>query len=138
MVRTKIRVSGLIFDSGKILLIHRFKNGDEYWTVPGGGVEEGESLIEAIHREIMEETNLTITELTPAFEYFQQSFQEPCPFFLCKVTGKPKIGDGPEKIAHSTDNQYILEWVDMNNFSNLTSVYPSAVKEIQQTYENLA
>ena len=40
MARTNKRVTGVVFNDGneKLLLIHRLKNGDEYWVFPGGGV----------------------------------------------------------------------------------------------------
>ena len=47
----------LILDNNKILLIHRFKDGREYFVLPGGHIEEGESEEEALIREIKEETN---------------------------------------------------------------------------------
>ena len=42
----------------KFLMVrHKWKN---YWSLPGGGLEDGESLQQAIKRECMEELNLKI------------------------------------------------------------------------------
>lgn len=43
-------------DRGRILLIHRTDN--KYWSIPGGGMEPGESIREAAVREVKEETGL--------------------------------------------------------------------------------
>lgn len=52
-----VAVSGLITHSdGKILLIRSPRRG---WEFPGGQVEEGENLIEALKREIQEESGVT-------------------------------------------------------------------------------
>ena len=52
-----VAVSGLISHSdGKILLIRGPRRG---WEFPGGQVEEGENLIEALQREIQEESGVT-------------------------------------------------------------------------------
>ena len=56
----RIRVSVIIIDDGKILLVRHEKYGGTYWVLPGGGVDFGESLADAAVREVKEETNLDI------------------------------------------------------------------------------
>ena len=52
----RVSVNAFILHDGKILLQRRSDNGN--WNMPGGGVEIGESLITALHREVFEETGL--------------------------------------------------------------------------------
>jgi len=48
-------------DAGRLLLIHKIDN--DFWALPGGGMEIGESIANAAVREVAEETGLTV-ELT--------------------------------------------------------------------------
>ena len=50
----------LIYDEGRILLQNRVKKDWKGYTLPGGHVEPGESIVEAVIREMQEETGLTI------------------------------------------------------------------------------
>ena len=51
----RIRVSAILRWQGRVLLCRQEKPGKEYWLLPGGGVDAGESLIEALRRELREE-----------------------------------------------------------------------------------
>ena len=57
----EIAVNVAVLQDGKILLTQR--DDMESWVLPGGGVEEGESLVQAAIRETSEETDLNV-ELT--------------------------------------------------------------------------
>ena len=43
---------------GRILLCRQEKPGKEYWLLPGGGVDGGETLVEALRRELREELGI--------------------------------------------------------------------------------
>lgn len=58
-------VAGFIIKDGKVILAKR-KKGDPLeglWEFPGGKVEEGESLFDAIKREMIEELNIRINPI---------------------------------------------------------------------------
>jgi 8-oxo-dGTP diphosphatase len=57
-VEPRIRVSAMLRWHGRILLCRHEKPGKEYWLLPGGGVNSGESLVEALHRELAEEIGI--------------------------------------------------------------------------------
>jgi 8-oxo-dGTP diphosphatase len=54
----RIRVSAILRREDRILLIRQEKADREYWLLPGGGVNAGESLVEALRRELTEEVGL--------------------------------------------------------------------------------
>jgi 8-oxo-dGTP diphosphatase len=55
----RVRVSAVLRWQDRILLIRHEKAGrGEYWLLPGGGVNAGESLVDALHRELSEEVGI--------------------------------------------------------------------------------
>ncbi|MER5784344.1 NUDIX hydrolase [Streptomyces mobaraensis] len=102
LVRTAARdgieksvVGAVIADSEyKVLLLHR--TADDYlgglWELPSGGVEPGESLIQALRREVTEETGLSVAEVggyLGHFDYRSGSGRRTRQFnFAASVTGR--------------------------------------------------
>ena len=59
--RPFLAVSAAIFRNGKVLVVRRArKPALNHYTLPGGAVEAGETLVEAAIREVREETSLSI------------------------------------------------------------------------------
>lgn len=56
----ELTVLCLIYRGERILLQNRVKKDWRGYTLPGGHVERGESIVEAVEREMKEETGLTI------------------------------------------------------------------------------
>jgi 8-oxo-dGTP diphosphatase len=70
--RPFLGVGALIFEGNTILLVERAKQPLQgYWSVPGGIVEAGEKLEDAVRREVREETGLEIEPLE-MFEIFER------------------------------------------------------------------
>ncbi|MBI5126431.1 MAG: NUDIX domain-containing protein [Candidatus Taylorbacteria bacterium] len=53
-------VHAYCFYKDKLVVVYAENKG--YWTPPGGGVEEGETICEAVSREVKEETNMKVLQ----------------------------------------------------------------------------
>lgn len=129
-MNTKSVVScrAVIIKDQNILLIHRKKDGREYWVFPGGHTEEGETLEQTITREVMEETSLNITKLGEPVFYTNKTFNENECYFVCEVAdGEPKLNaTGPETITET--NWYNPEWISLEKFKTLEDIYPKEIR----------
>lgn len=119
----------MIRKGDEVLLIHRHKNGEEYWVLPGGGVEDEETLEEALRREVMEETSLEMTSFVLIGEHEREDGAKHI-FFEIISEGDPLLG-GPEKEAMDQNNIYILEWVNIQKAKQIEAFFP---KEAQMYF----
>lgn len=81
----RVSVSGLIFAEDRILLAHR--RDIDWWSLPGGAVDPGETIAEALHREIREETGLDVETGQVVGIYSKPQKQEFVLALHCHVLG---------------------------------------------------
>jgi 8-oxo-dGTP diphosphatase len=120
MKKTAITVKAFIFNNNKLLLIKRHQNDPhcpEEWEVPGGRINENETLIQGLQREIKEETGLdAIIKNSFATENFVRDDGQPINMthFICEYTcGEIKLSE-----EHCT-----YEWVDKKDVLKKISKY---------------
>ncbi len=81
----RVAVSALIFDGGRILLALR--RDIDWWNLPGGGMEQGETVEEAVLREVREETGLQVAVERLVGVYSKPQKQEVVLTFRCRIEG---------------------------------------------------
>ena len=64
----RVSAKALILNDQKQFML--FKEQKGVWDLPGGGIEFGEDPIEALKREIKEESGLTVKKVNPSPSYF--------------------------------------------------------------------
>lgn len=129
MVITRIRASGLILKNNQVLVIRRVKEGNEYWVFPGGGVEKGESNLEAAIREIREETSLEIDNIIDQQTYRDTENKNAQHFFIvCEVQEGMAI-PGSELIKNDEDDgTFELKWINISDALKIEKLYPIPLK----------
>lgn len=109
-------VRGIIIHDGKVAMVHSLKY--DYYKFPGGGIEDGESLEEALLREVAEESSLQVI-LTSIREYGlvhriqkgqkEAKFIQDNYYFLCDV--EEKVGS-QQLDGYEAEEHFTLEYVD--------------------------
>jgi ADP-ribose pyrophosphatase YjhB (NUDIX family) len=117
--RPLVGVGALILRRDRILMAQRGKQPLKgWWSLPGGALEIGESLVSAVRREVREETGLEIEPLS-VFEIFERIIRDAdgAPEYhyvlidyLCRVTGG-KLAPGDDVCA--------VEWVRRRDLPGL-------------------
>ena len=104
----------------QILLIHRWKNGEEYFVIPGGGAESGETAVQSAQREIREELGWSLSEkqLQPAFTFRNGQRLEIYFHAAISHTSAPVI-QGEEALRSHAQNLYQPEWLDIEAIRDL-------------------
>ncbi len=133
------RAVALIYnDQNQVLLMLRRKNGRAYATLPGGGIEPGETPQGACAREVLEEVNLVV-EVGPQVAEWDNLHNHEHYFLTCYVSGEMRLGDGPEGIRQSEQNWYEPQWVSVNRLDEVNLLPEQAralIKAHGHTQEN--
>ncbi|MEI6022480.1 MAG: NUDIX domain-containing protein [bacterium] len=126
----RIRAVGIVVQNDQVLLIER-RNTLEYFVFPGGGVENEETVEQAVIRELREETTIEvkIKKLLYCHMYDDDTEQY---FYLCEyIGGEPKLAhDAPEikQMAEGNDF-YNPAWYKIEDLKTML-VFPLEIRDL--------
>ena len=110
----ELTVLCLIEDSDRILLQNRVKKDWQGYALPGGHVEPGESFVDAVIREMKEETGLTVIE--PRLAGVKQFPIENGRYVVLLFKATRWTGE----LQHSEEGQ--MEWIRYSDLPGLDTV----------------
>lgn len=96
-----IGVSAVVFSENKTKVLVQKREDLKIWTIPGGGLEKGETLSQAVVREVYEETGIKVKPLAISGIYVREIkfFSSINITFVClSLGGKLKV-DSNENLA---------------------------------------
>ncbi len=131
--KVRIRVGALIFKSKSMLFVkqHVPTLEKEVWLPPGGGIEFGEKLDDALIREVKEETGLTVhgQQLRIVHEFYLNNHHAIEFYFSGKATNYD-ISTGTDPEMEKTGQQYLTDvrFIPLNNFMDF-EIYPDFIKK---------
>ncbi|MFD2372045.1 NUDIX domain-containing protein [Brevibacillus sp. GCM10020057] len=121
--RPVLAVSGLITNqAGEVLLIRNVHRADTF-EMPGGRVEPGETLDEALHREIIEETGISVSLSGVTGVYQNASNGVICVVFRGEYESgepRPAPGETSEVIFQKLTPENIEQWITRPHFRSRT------------------
>lgn len=106
----------------------------EYYVIPGGEVEEGESVTQAVVRELDEETTIKVeveklllkrnTLANDGSERYEE-------YYICKyISGEPTLRENTNEFEEMKLGVHFYKpmWVNLSDIQNIT-LYPIEVKD---------
>jgi len=115
-------IYGLVIKGEKILLCPQWDG----WDYPGGGIDKGETLVEALLREVKEETGITVTIgklLDVSDNFFQPTFAKEQRwhsiklYYACRYVSGEITAEG--FMPHEREYMKEAQWVPLEGAKNL-------------------
>ena len=122
-------IKAIIIDKTRLLTVHmRSEDGTEYYTLPGGKQRPDELMLDALKREVKEETGYTVEPKSLLF--IREGFSEDSQshriefMFICET-----VGEIDESALEYDVNQIGTKWISIDNILH-EELHPAEMRNI--------
>ena len=124
----RVSCRAIIIEEGQIVLMYREKNDRIYYTFPGGGIEENETLKECVLREVKEEFGIDVIVQKEVYTYEDETTLQH--FFMCKwESGELGSGKG-EEFQGNNKGIYIPVLANIDDLNKLPVMPPEITSQL--------
>jgi ADP-ribose pyrophosphatase YjhB (NUDIX family) len=140
MYKFNVRVYGLLINQeGQILLSDEEEYGFRFSKFPGGGLEYGEGLIEALKREFLEECNIDIEVLEHFYTtdfYIKSAFNDSqiiSIYYMVKALSELKLNFKDNKFDFDTTGDILqaFRWKDVSGLTISDVTFPTDQRVVE-------
>ncbi len=136
MSSVRISAKAIIVEHRRLLVLKNRDSAGDWYMLPGGGQEHGETLPAALNRECLEEigSGVTVGRLRFIRDYIgrhheiarERDVHQVELMFECQLTSGPGVGTQPDPI------QTGIEWLDLSSLSEYR-LYPKVLGQLLVT-----
>jgi 8-oxo-dGTP diphosphatase len=134
-------VRAIVIRNDALLVMHRNKFGEEYYTLIGGGIDHGETAEQSLLREIAEETGIVVA--SPRLVFVEEAGDPYGPqyIYVCEYqSGEPALAPHSEeaKIHALGQNLYTPMWLSLKDLPHVRFLSETLKKHILKALEREA
>lgn len=133
-------VYGVIIDSEKVLLARQWDGYD----FPGGGINLGETIEQALIREVKEETGFDVKPiklLGCENDFHKMTFnknfiQSILLYYQCEITGGELSKNNLDAASHENEYMDLAQWIALEDASKVKFYKPIDIQKILSPFKN--
>lgn len=136
--RTRISVYAIVVKDDRLLLARLSEASPVFppglWHLPGGGVDPGEQPVEALARELVEETGLELIEARLLDAKTYEAERNGVNWSLTALFYAASLKDGPLTVTEVDGSTEAAEWVPLTDLQDHTVLSPAAADAMRMLH----
>lgn len=126
----------IVIRGEQLLVMKRDKHGEKYFALPGGEVDTGETIEQAVIREVQEETSIEVKVVREIYHEEVEEFGETSYFICDYVSGEPMLDPNAEEVQQTAEgNIYQPMWLEIRALEDTVFLPRNVAHKLEKDLE---